>query len=332
MIISKKTSIRPLEWDEEFIWPSQVPPIQFSYTDTNTVLTWEKATKLDKNNLLSISSQLQEAEIIFSDLDNTLVQSKYPMTSEMAQVFSELLKIKKIVIVTWGTIETIVKNVLGQIKNYCTNDQLWNLVLLPLLWNETWEFDDNTSNYEKIWEIERSVILPIHIAALEKGINMALDEFWRPNVPFELDDVIEKRGVDTTKFMAISYFWQNVPHEYAHIKDTWDSDRKKREDLIQLIYKHLDPKYKEWWMFHNLFDFRTGWSTSIDITIRWFDKGSWLENFFLHRQNIQRKDTIFLGDSFTQEWNDEPILRTGVLGIDVWDQNKTLALLQKITS
>lgn len=315
----------PREHDDKFI--RKAP-----WFDINTFLDPGTIIRLDDTNVLEVFHRVKNAELIFSDLDNTLVQSKYQMTSVMAEVFSELLKTKKIVIVTWGTIETVNKNVVSRILDYCNEDQLKNLTLLPLLWNETWEFNIESWQFKKVEEIEESIISLEQIRDLEDAINNVLDEFWRANVPFEMKDVIEKRWVGTTKFIAMSYFGQSVPQEYASMKDDWDKDRNKRNKIIGLIYNHLDSKYKANWVYWDIFELRTGWSTSIDITIRWLDKGSWLENYFSKNSNIKRKDTTFIGDSFSEGWNDVPALRAWVDCIDIWDEKKALLLLQSVVS
>jgi len=295
------------------------------------ILTHE-AKVLDDENISELASQLQSAKVVFSDLDNTLIQSKYPMTDEMADAFAELLKEKKVVIVTGGMIETIQKNVIARLKDICGESQLQNLVLLPLVWNETWEYDVDQWTYVKTREIKESVIWKGHIQILEEALNKALDEFGRPEVDFKVKDVVEKRWEGTVKFIAMSYFGQNVPQEYADTKDGWDPDRTKRDRIIELIYKHIDPRFKKWWEFGDMFEFKTGWSSSIDITVRWFDKASGLEQYFKYDEWLERDDTIFLWDSFWEGWNDAPALNAWVRWIDVWNESQATKLLQLVTS
>ncbi|CAF4426175.1 unnamed protein product, partial [Rotaria magnacalcarata] len=105
----------------------------------------QKYSALPENFQNHIIEEFRNAETLFFDLDGTLVKSRNPMKTEDGEVFKELLKIKKVVIVTGGKIGAVEQNLISQLPK---DSNFKNLVILPLLGLEQWYSDGEATGYE----------------------------------------------------------------------------------------------------------------------------------------------------------------------------------------
>lgn len=77
--------------------------------------------------------------LIIFDLDDTLAESKSQIQPDMAQALSDLLRIRKVAIITGGKYEQIIKQVVSQLPS---DSNFENLYLFPTCGASYYHFQD----------------------------------------------------------------------------------------------------------------------------------------------------------------------------------------------
>jgi len=240
-------------------------------------------------------------KLIVFDLDGTLAKSKSPLDAEMAKLFSRLLEVIKVAVISGGAWAQFQKQVLSHLPD---DDRLQNLSLLPTCgtkffrrngaWKELYSEDFNPDQKAKI------------IAALNKAVDSSGIKIGR-----HWGEVIEDRGSQIT-FSALG---QEAPLDE---KGKWDPDFKKREKIKAI----LDPLLPE-------FSVHLGGTTSIDITRPGIDKAYGIKK--LHETlAITIAEMIFVGDAIFPGGNDYPAKQAGVVAIEVRDPEETKRVIETV--
>lgn len=228
---------------------------------------------------------LPNYELIIFDLDGTLSESKMPMDAEMAELFTKLLRRKKVAVTSgggWRQFETQFLHGLPAMSEFFNN-----LSLLPTsgtklyswkgAWQEQYSQDLSADEKEKIMSALKAML---KITGYDKA-----DKLYGQQ--------IEDRGSQIT----FSGLGQQAPVE---LKIKWDPDRKKRE-RVQSILQAKIPE----------FDIRVGGSTSVDITRRGVNKAYGIRKIE-KILNIPADKILFIGDALFRGGNDYPARSTGV--------------------
>jgi len=223
------------------------------------------------------------------DLDGTLAESKQPLDKEMAALLKELLKHKKVIVISGGSFGQFEKQFLPYLDITETEKDLYsNLILLPTSGSLCYQFDVQ----KKDWQITNKEEMPKEI---KEKIFSTIKDFIENNSygikPYkEGDQVLEDRGTQIT----LSALGQNAPIEE---KIKWDKDQEKR----QAIKKILESKLPE-------VSFSIGGATSIDVLPKGFDKAEGLKKF-LEKEKMKKEDLFFIGDAIFPGGNDySPLL------------------------
>ncbi len=232
---------------------------------------------------------IKDKKIIAFDLDGTLAESKQPLDKEMAILLKELLKHKKVIVISGGSFSQFKKQFLPYLDIKEGEKDLYsNLILLPTSGSLCYQFDVQ----KKDWQITNKEEMPKEI---KEKIFSTIKDFIENNSygikPYkEGDQVLEDRGTQIT----LSALGQNAPIEE---KIKWDKDQEKR----QAIKKILESKLPE-------VSFSIGGATSIDILPKGFDKAEGLKKF-LEKEKMKKEDLFFVGDAIFPGGNDySPLL------------------------
>ncbi len=239
--------------------------------------------------------------MIVFDLDGTLAESKSPVDAEMVQLINALLSVTKVAIISGGDWPQFQKQLL---ENYFEQDRLANLFLLPTCGTKFYRY---TSVWEKIYSNDFSIPQKYKII---DAINETI-ELLALTPPETWGEVIEDRDSQIT-FSALG---QNAP---IAKKKEWDSDFAKRTRMSAVLTE-LIPE----------FSIRIGGTTSIDITQLGIDKAfgiAKLEEIL----GIQRSEMLFVGDAVFPGGNDYAVKESGVVSIQVRDQDETKRVIEAI--
>jgi len=222
---------------------------------------------------------------LFFDMDQTVAPSRQPILPEMYELLNELPQ--TIVIVSGQEVSKIGWQsnelpafTLGQNGNHATdveNNELWNL---------------------QLDEVHRQEIMR-HIEAIVDILDHDLNLDWNP---------IEDRGAQIT----FSPIGNTAPVEH---KQTYDPDRKKREELMRRVpFESLELVVK------------IGGSTSLDYIHKDRHKGANVQKL-IDLMGWDKDDCVYFGDGLYPGGNDEAVI--GVIEtIPVDDHQDTYRKLQ----
>ncbi len=233
---------------------------------------------------------MEDKKLIAFDVDGTLTESRSRMDAEMAILFSKLLTIKKVAIVTGETFADIKLQILDQLN--LTTEQNRNLILLPTNGSGLWIYTDSWQ------EIYSHHLTPAEnqkiISALER-MDQA-DPELRNNKSYGRE--IQERESEIT-YAALG---KDAPND---LKVAWDPDFKKRLAMQSRLMKELPE-----------FEVKIGGKTSIDITPKGMDKAYAIKKLMEHLK-LEKKDILFFGDAVYENGNDFPVFQLGVDTIKV---------------
>ena len=240
-------------------------------------------------------------KLIVFDLDGTLAESKASLDAEMAVLFSALLNIVKVAVISGGDWPQFEKQVLSNLPH---DDHLKNLSLLPTCGTKFYQY---TADWKKIYsedftaEQKEKIISSLKQAIDASGFKV--EKVW--------GETIEDRGSQIT-FSALG---QQAPLEE---KKKWDPDFIKRKKMKTLLEK-LIPE----------FSVRLGGATSIDVTKPGIDKAYGIRKL-RDILSIGIKEMIFIGDALFPGGNDYPAEEAGVVSIRVRDPNESKRVIETI--
>jgi len=227
-----------------------------------------------------------QKEIIIFDLDKTLAKSKSNIDSEMSVLLCELLKIKKVAIISGGSYVQIKKSVL--VKLGCEEFLLYNLFILPTSGTSFYRYIEGEwkSIYiEELDNVQRKTIID------ELKNSLAEVGYKEPDKIY--GQIIEDRGTQIT----FSGLGQDAPLEK---KLQWDPDKSLRNKIIKVFEKKVTG-----------FDAKIGGSTSIDINKKGIDKAYGVKQI-KKELDIPIENMLFIGDTLFVDGNDFSVLKTGV--------------------
>lgn len=243
-------------------------------------------------------------QLIVFDLDETLSESKMPIDEAMALLLGDLLRKKKVAVISGGRqiqIETQLILPLAQFSHLFKN-----LSIFPTCGASFCSFKDTGWElvYDNIFSAEekREVFKAFDGALMASGFE-----------PSEIlyGELIEDRGAQIT----FSAFGQQAPIE---VKGGWDPDLKKREEIMREL-TCLIPQ----------FEIRAGGASSIDVTKKGIDKAYGILQMEKHLF-VPIEEMLYVGDRLYPGGNDYPVKLLGVQCIAVKGLEDTKELIKKI--
>ena len=243
--------------------------------------------------------------VIAFDLDNTLADSKSPITNQMADLLNGLLKKFQVCVISGGKFEQFEGQLLNHLK--APPRTLMALHIMPTCGTRYFRFDVAAKTWMQVYAedltaAERAKI----VAALDKGadaLGYRAKKLW--------GEQIEDRGSQVT-FSALG---QDAP---VTRKQAWDADGAKKRKLRDYVAKAIPE-----------FEVRVGGSTSIDVTKPGIDKAYGIKKL-IELLDLTKKDVIFVGDRLSKGGNDYPVKAMGVDCLAVTRWQDTALVIQTI--
>lgn len=219
-------------------------------------------------------------KIVVFDMDDTLTKSRSTADDEMVKLFWALSNKYKVSIVTWWNFNQIEKQIIGHLD--IENTYFENIFLFPTNGTKMMFFED-----PKFVEKYSEDFTDEEVKLIENTFNKAI---------VELDLLPEKQfgPLLDNRWWQITYaaLWKDVPLE---IKDTWDSDSKKRLAIREYIKDDLKD-----------FQIWVAGRSSIDVTRKGIDKAYAIKKIMEHLE-IQKEEILFIWDCLFEWWNDYPV-------------------------
>jgi HAD superfamily hydrolase (TIGR01484 family) len=243
--------------------------------------------------------------VIAFDLDNTLADSKSPITEQMADLLNGLLKKLQVCVISGGKFEQFEEQLLNHLGT--APRTLKALHIMPTCGTRYFRFDVAAKVWQQVYAEDLTAEQRARIiAALDKGadaLGYRATKLWGAQ--------IEDRGSQVT-FSAVG---QEAP---VATKQAWDPDGTRKRKLRDYVAKVIPE-----------FEVRVGGSTSIDVTKPGIDKAYGIKKL-IEVLAVTKKDVLFVGDRLGIDGNDHPVKAMGVdcLGVSRWQD--TALVIQTI--
>ena len=243
--------------------------------------------------------------VIAFDLDNTLAESKSPITAQMADLLDALLRKFQVCVISGGKFEQFETQLLNHLG--AAPRTLEALHIMPTCGTRYLRFDVETGVWKQIYAEDLTAGQKSRIvAALNKGadaLGYRATKLW--------GDQIEDRGSQVT-FSALG---QEAP---VASKEAWDPDSTKKRELRDYVAKEIPD-----------FEVRVGGSTSIDVTKPGIDKAYGIGKL-IDVLAVTKKDVVFIGDRLSEGGNDYPVKAMGVDCLEVSRWQDTALVIESI--
>jgi phosphomannomutase len=243
--------------------------------------------------------------VIAFDLDNTLADSKSPVTTQMARLLNGLLKEYDVCVISGGKFEQFEKQLLGNLK--ATPRALAHLHIMPTCGTRYYRFDGTAETWQQVYAEDLTAAQKAKIVA---ALDAAADALgYRPAKLWGAQ--IEDRGSQVT-FSALG---QEAP---VAEKEAWDPDGAKKRKFRDLVAKEIPE-----------FEVHIGGTTSIDVTKPGIDKAYGIAKL-IELLAVTKSDVFFVGDKLRKGGNDYPVKAMGVDCLEVSRWQDTALVIQTI--
>lgn len=248
---------------------------------------------------------MMKRRVIAFDLDNTLADSKSPITEHMADLLNGLLKHFYVCVISGGKFAQFEAQLLNHLK--ATPQTLTALHIMPTCGTRYYRFDLATRAWQQVYAEDLLADEKARIvAALNKGadaLGFRETKLW--------GEQIEDRGSQVT-FSALG---QEAP---VAKKEAWDPDGAKKRKLRDYVAKEIPE-----------FEVRVGGSTSIDVTKHGIDKAYGMKKL-IALLGVAQEELIFVGDRLDEGGNDYPVKAMGVDCLQVSGWRDTALVIETI--
>ncbi|MBU2103645.1 HAD-IIB family hydrolase [Patescibacteria group bacterium] len=238
------------------------------------------------------------------DLDDTLAESKQPVTERMAGALALLLSRAPVAVISGGKFSILLANVATRLPE---NTGVDNLYILPTCGAALYEHKNDA--WKSVYE---ELLSEIDIEIIERGILRAIEKTGVIDLQTSsYGERIERRGSQIT----LSALGQEAP---LSEKILWDPERTKRNVLQQALIQELPQ-----------FSIKTGGTTSFDITKPGIDKAYGVRRLSEHL-SIPISEMLYVGDALFPGGNDAVVIETGIKTHAVSNPSDTLALIAEV--
>jgi phosphomannomutase len=243
--------------------------------------------------------------VIAFDLDNTLADSKSPITKQMAGLLDRLLKEFQVCVISGGSFDQFETQLLSNLKT--APQALTGLHILPTCGTRYLRFDLATKSWQQMYAED---LTPDQRSGIVTALNQGADALgYRPTKLWGAQ--IEDRGSQVT-FSALG---QEAP---VASKQAWDPGGTKKRKLRDYVAKVIPE-----------FEVRVGGSTSVDVTKPGIDKAYGIKKL-IELLAVKKKDVLFVGDRLSKGGNDYPVKAMGVDCLEVSRWQDTALIIEAI--
>jgi HAD superfamily hydrolase (TIGR01484 family) len=224
-------------------------------------------------------------KVIVFDLDETLTETRSPITSETAELIGDLLKQFQVCVISGGQFSQFQKQFLDHLK--VDKKYLKSLHLMPTCGTRYYKYqkgDWQLIYAENFTDSQKHTI----IASLEAGIDQSGYRIKNPK-----GSLIEDRGSQIT-YSALGQ--DASPPD----KKAWDPSGKKKLKIRGIVAAKIPQ-----------FEVRAGGTTSIDITKKGIDKAYGMKKL-MKILKVSKKEMLFIGDRLFEGGNDYPVKQLGI--------------------
>ncbi|MEV0953081.1 HAD-IIB family hydrolase [Promicromonospora sp. NPDC050249] len=241
------------------------------------------------------------------DLDDTLAHSKSPISSEMATLLMDLVRLVPVCIISGGRYEQFEDQLLRRLPDGA--DSLFDLHLMPTCGTRYYRYESDGWVLVYAEDLDEYAKIAAFAAIESEAKRLGL---WEQD-----SDVFGSRIEDRGSQITYSALGQEAP---VQLKKTWDPNGRKREKLRKSIQRRLPD-----------LEVRSGGSTSIDITRKGIDKAFGMREF-AKILNVSYQEILFIGDRLEPGGNDYPVVPLGLITRSVANCEETEALLPQLIS
>jgi HAD superfamily hydrolase (TIGR01484 family) len=240
-------------------------------------------------------------QLVVFDLDGTLAESRSDITDDMAKQLCVLLSCTKVAILSGGAIEQLEHQFASHLR---CRELFNNLHLYPTSGASSYSFVNSQ------WKKQHEELLSIDE---REEIISRIQELKRDH-PLVQEIVID--GMDTEdRGTQISYSALGIDAARGR-KKAWDPDGGIRNELINFL-KMRSPQ----------FEYRSGGTTTIDITKRGVDKKFGIRKMS-ESLNIGLADMLYVGDAIYPGGNDYAAKEMGLTFFNVEGPEETLQIIK----
>ena len=233
-------------------------------------------------------------KVIAFDVDDTLVKSKNPMTTEMRDLLSRLLEKYEVAIISGSRFEIFEQNII-QPLHATSAHRLERLHIMPTCGTRYYTYDPEVKTWNIVYAEDFTDEQKRHIIRVAEKLTKQAG-LWPSNPHGE---VIE----DRLSQIAVSMLGQQAP---AEAKYEWYA--KNNEAAVRLR-DAMAAELPE-------FEVRNGGTTPIDLTPIGVDKAYGMSKL-LELLDLPKEDVLFIGDRLEKGGNDYPVKAMGIDCIDV---------------
>jgi len=243
--------------------------------------------------------------ILAFDMDDTLTDTKTPVTSRMAKILGDALDNFDVCIISGASFEQFKIQMIDHLS--FNPIRLEKLHLMPTCGTRYYKYNET----KKDWDLQYKEDLTDNEAdRITKALEESAKELgFYPKNP--AGKVIENRQSQVT--------FTGLGHDAEYdAKHAWDPDGKKRQAICELFAKKVPE-----------FEARVAGTTSIDVTKPGVNKAHGISKL-IDILNVSDKDLLYFGDKLEEDGNDYPVKALGVDTIAVKGWQDTAARLEAI--
>ncbi|HEY5229403.1 MAG TPA: HAD-IIB family hydrolase [Galbitalea sp.] len=235
-------------------------------------------------------------DLLAFDLDDTLAPSKSSLDPRMAGLFSRLLSVLEVCVISGGQFGQFESQLIAGLPASAT-PFFGRLHLMPTCGTQYYRYDNGWKQQyaENLTAGEKELGLAV-LESSAKKLGFWESKTWGP--------ILEDRGSQLT-FSALG---QDAP---VDAKKAWDPTGAKKEALRAAAAALLP-----------VLEVRSGGSTSIDVTRKGIDKAYGMRKLAA-LTSIPLARMVFVGDRLDEGGNDYPVKATGVRTFAVADWQDT---------
>ncbi len=241
-------------------------------------------------------------ELIVFDLDNTLTGSKIPMERSMSFLFTQLLDMSRVAVISGGNFEEFDTDLIGPLPK---TSKFSNLHIFPM---------DGTAYYKWNGDGWKQMYLEALKPAEVKKITQAFEEALK-ETNFHVEKITGELIENRVSAVVFSALGQKAA---LGVKLAWDPDKNKRNEIKRL----LDQKIPE-------FEVSVAGTTSIDVTAKGLDKAYGIQKMVEYLK-VPVEKMIFIGDALFPGGNDDAVKKTGIQTLKVEGPEDTKKIIHEI--